>query len=477
MTGHEKIGTGVSRRRLLQGAGLGLAGLTLPKAVGAARAAGAGLVPAPNPADYVLKVQRAEINPDGEKAVPAILLNDRLPGPELRFTEGETFRVRVENHLADQPTTVHWHGMLVPDVMDGVPDISQVAIAAQQSFVYEYPLLQNGTYWYHSHFSLQEQLGHSGPLIVEPKDEPLAYDRDYVIFLADWLHSDSYEIIPGLIKEGESQGMQMDAGPDLADVDYPSFLLNGRGGKNFWSGAARPGERVRLRFINGSASSYFKVMIDGHPLTITHADGPAVRPVEVDWFLMATAECYDVLLTMGETSATIHAEALGGAGQALGVLHAPGTAPKVNAAKPKFGPRQLAYDQLQAPEPTGTFAKPDRVYELTLNGDMRKYVWSIDNQVWPDAEPLIVKRGELVEVSMKNTTPMIHPMHLHGHFFRLMLPGLDPRFAALKHTVNVAPEETLRFVFLADNPGRWFFHCHNLYHLKTGMAREWIYEL
>ena len=471
VTGRGRSG-GLPRRRLLQQAGLGLAGLAWPKT-----AAAASFVPAPNPADYVLRVQHAEINPDAEKQVKAITLNDQLPGPELRFTEGETFRVRAENHMTDQPTTIHWHGMLVPSAMDGVPGISQVAIAPQQSFVYEYPLVQSGTYWYHSHYQLQEQLGVSGPLIVEAKDEPLDYDREYVIFLADWLHSNPYDIVPNLRKTSEAEGMQMDQGPDLADVDYPSFLLNGRGNKNFWSGTARPGERVRLRIINGSASSFFKVMIDGHPLVITHADGPAVRPVEADWVLMATAETYDVLLTMGEESATIHAEALGGAGQAIGVLHPPGTTPKANMEMPKFGPRQLAYSQLQAPEPTGSLAKPDRVYDLTLDGNMAKYVWSISKQVWPDAEPLIVKRGELVQVAMKNTTPMVHPMHLHGHFFRLLLPGVDPRFSALKHTVTVLPDETVRFVFLADNPGRWFFHCHNLYHLEAGMAREWIYEV
>ena len=370
----------LTRRRLLQGAGLGLAGLSMPGA------ATASFVPAPQPADYVLKIKDAEINPDGEKVMPALLLNGQLPGPTLRFTEGETFRVRMENHLSDQPATIHWHGMLVPNAMDGVPDITQVATAAGQSFVYEYPLVQSGTYWYHSHYQLQEQLGIHGPLIVEAKDEPLAYDREYVIFLNDWLHSDPYDIVPNLRKQGESGEMQPEQSPDLADVDYPSFLLNGRGTKNHWSGVARPGERVRLRIINGSSSSFFKVMIDGHPLVITHADGPAVRPVEVDWVLMGTAECYDVLFTMKDTNATIQAEALGG-GQAVGVLHAPGTTPKANLEKPKFGPRQLAYSQLEAPVPTGTLAKPDRVYDLTLNGNMGKYIWSMSNQVWPDADP------------------------------------------------------------------------------------------
>ena len=463
------------RRRLLQGAGLGLAGLALP-GVGLPGVASAGFVPAPNPPDAVLKIAKGEANPDGEKVMPALLINDQLPGPELRFTEGDLFRVRMENHLSDQPATIHWHGMLVPNAMDGVPGLTQVATPALQSFVYEYPLVQSGSYWYHSHYQLQEQLGIHGPLIIEAKDEPMAYDRDYVIFLNDWLHSNPYDIVPNLRKMGESGEMQMDQGPDLADVDYPSFLLNGRGPKNFWSGQAKSGERVRLRFINGSSSSFFKVMIDGHPLVVTHADGPAVRPVEVDWMLMGTAECYDVLITMGDQSATIQAEALGG-GQAVGVLHPPGTTPKANLAKPTFGPRQLAYKQLVAPEPTGGEYKPDQVYELTLNGNMGKYIWSISNQVWPDADPLICKRGELVQVTMKNQTPMVHPMHLHGHFFMLMLPGQDPRFAALKHTVIVHPEESVRFVFRADNPGRWFFHCHNLYHLEAGMAREWIYQV
>ena len=140
--------TEITRRRMLEGTGLGLASLTLPGV------ASANFVPAPNPADYVLGVKRATINPDGEKPVQAITINDELPGPTLRFMEGDSFRVRVENHMADEATTMHWHGMLVPDVMDGVPEISQPAIAPGRSFVYEFPIVQNGTYWYHSHSGL-----------------------------------------------------------------------------------------------------------------------------------------------------------------------------------------------------------------------------------------------------------------------------------------------------------------------------------
>lgn len=270
----------------------------------------------------------------------------------------------------------------------------------------------------------------------------------------------------------------MDGGADLSDVAYPSFLLNGRGNRNPWAAVARPGERVRLRFINGSASTFFRVMVDGHPLTITHADGPAVKAVEVDNMLMGTAETYDALVTMGPSgSYTIRAAAQDGSGQAVGVLHTPDSSPRADLSKPRWKPRALDYAQLEAPEPATLPKGPDRSYDLALSGDMEKYVWSINGQVYPDADPLIVKEGERVHIAMENKTRMWHPMHLHGHFFRLIKPGADMARSPLKHTVKVPPGGRVRFALAADNPGRWFFHCHNLYHLDAGMARVFVYRV
>ncbi len=437
-------------------------------------------IPRPEPAQYVLPITRTTLNPDGKKEVDGITVSGSYPGPEIRVREGESLRIRVENHLSDQPTTIHWHGLLLPAGMDGVPDVSNVPIAPRRIYVYEYPILQSGTYWYHSHYKLQEQVGLAGPLIIEARDEPLQVDYDAVIMLGDWLYEDPNRVFESLRKEGIG-GKKPDAkakkeGVDLGDINYNAFLLNGRGTQDPWTVAARPGERIRLRIINGGASTYFRVMLDGHPLEITHADGLAVQPVVVDYLLMGMAEVYDAVVSLSASGTyTLHAVAQDGSGQAIGVLHTPDVEPTPNHNLPRFEGRPLRYADLRAVAPTTLPPGEARRFELALGGDMSRYVWTIGGQAYPDADPLIVRRGERVQVEMVNQTRMWHPMHLHGHFFRVLQGAGE--LAPLKHTVSVAPGETVRMEFTADNPGRWFFHCHNLYHLDAGMARVFEYEV
>jgi FtsP/CotA-like multicopper oxidase with cupredoxin domain len=282
----------------------------------------------------------------------------------------------------------------------------------------------------------------------------------------------------GGMKSGGAQpgGMKMEAGAvDLSDVKYDAFLLNGRAPNDPWTLSVRPGERVRLRMIDGGASTYFQVRLDGHQLQVTHADGLAVQPVTVDHLLIGMGETYDAVVKIAKPgSYTLHAVAQDGSGQALGVLHTPGVAPQPNRDIPKFDGRALSYADLRAPAPTTLPDGPARTFRLPLQGDMARYIWMIDGQAWPKADPLLIRRGDRVQIELVNETAMWHPMHLHGHFFRV-LQGAGDR-CPLKHTANVAPRETLRIEFTADNPGRWFFHCHNAYHLDAGMAREFQYE-
>lgn len=466
-------------------------------------------VPRPDPTEYVLGVGRSTVDPDGKKAMPAVVVNARLPGPEIRVREGEMFRALVENRLGDSPTSVHWHGLLVPAGMDGVPDISNAPIPAKQTYVYEFPIRQSGTYWYHSHVGFQEQMGFYGPFIIEPREEPLRVDHDAVVMLGDWLHRSPDQVFAELRgekggapaaaagKEGVAgmagmkpvpsaapaagpspamAGMAMGGGADLSDVKYDAFLLNGKAANAPWTLVARPGEKIRLRLINAAGSTYFQLALDGHPLEVTHADGLAVEPVTVDHLLMGMAETYDVIVTLTKPgSHTLHAVAQDGSGQAVGVLHTPDAKPAPNLEMPAFQGRSLEYAALRAPASTVLPPGPARRFSLPLQGDMARYVWMIDGQVWPKADPLVIRRGERVELELVNQTMMWHPMHLHGHFFRLLQGAGD--FAPLKHTVNVAPQETVRIEFTADNPGRWFFHCHNVYHLEAGMAREIVYEI
>jgi FtsP/CotA-like multicopper oxidase with cupredoxin domain len=517
--GRERAGRALSRRQVVRGGGAALAALGGIAAAGerAARAvvgsaapadapaAGQAYVPRPGRTQYELSVVQKNLDPDGKKSVPVVTVNGRLPGPEIRVREGEQLRVLVENRLADTPTTIHWHGLLVPAGMDGVPDISNAPIPPRQTYVYEYPIRQSGTYWYHSHVGFQEQQGMFGAFVIEQPDDPLRADHDVVVLLSDWLHRSPAQVFAELQAGGKRdgggaasgakqdaakqdanmQGMRMGGTsgtespgmgkPDLADVEYDAFLLNGTAPAAPWTFAARPGERIRLRIVNAAGSTYFRVALDGHPLEVVHADGLAVEPVTVDELLMGMAEGYDVIVSLARPgSYTLHAVAQDGSGQAIGVLHTPDVPPAPNLAMPPPASRTLAYAQLRAVAPTVLPAGESRKFRLPLQGNMKSYVWMIDGQAWPKADPLVIRRGERVELELVNQTMMWHPMHLHGHFFRVLQGAGD--FCPLKHTVNVPPGETVRIEFGADNPGRWFFHCHNVYHLEAGMAREFVYE-
>ncbi|MEW6268328.1 MAG: multicopper oxidase domain-containing protein [Thermodesulfobacteriota bacterium] len=498
-----RAGGKLSRRRLMgEGAALaalggvalargGVAGGGVAQAASAtpASAAAGGYVPRPARTQLELSIEQVTLDPDGAKAVPAITVGGALPGPEIRVREGDRFRALVENRLADAPTTIHWHGLLVPAAMDGVPDISNAPIAPRQTYVYEYPIRQSGTYWYHSHVGFQEQQGMFGAFVIEQKDDPLRAEHDVVVMMSDWLHRSPAQVFEELRGKGGGKAADAPAGmkgggmaggmpakPDLSDVKYDAFLLNGEGPASPWTFAARPGERIRLRLVNAGSSTYFRVALDGHPLEVVHADGLAVEPVEVDQLLMGMAECYDVVVQLAKPgSYTLHAVAQDGSGQAIGVLHTPDAKPEPNRTMPPAAGRMLRYAQLRAPASTVLPAGEMRRFRLPLQGDMQRYVWMIDGQAWPKADPLVIKPGERVELELVNQTMMWHPMHLHGHFFRVLQGAGD--FCPLKHTVNVAPGETVRIEFAADNPGRWFFHCHNLYHLEAGMARELVYEV
>lgn len=233
-----------------------------------------------------------------------------------------------------------------------------------------------------------------------------------------------------------------------------------------------------MRIINGSTSTFFRFQIEGIDLQITHADGLAVRPVMAGSLFIGMGETYDALVSLATSgSHLIRAQGLGQKGaEAIGVLHTPDVRPQISTTKLfEEGRRQLSYREILAPEPTTLSKGPVKEFHLNLTGNMDRYIWSINDQVYPQAEPLLIKPGDIVRLNMSNQTAMWHPMHLHGHFFRLMEPGVEAHFSPLKHTVSVGPKQNVKIEFFADNPGRWFFHCHNLYHLEAGMAREFIY--
>lgn len=307
--------------------------------------------PRTGPCEFDLTIAETPIEVDGRTG-SAITLNRGIPGPVVRFHEGETVTIRVHNKL-DEVTSIHWHGILLPFRMDGVPGVSFAGIPAQETFTYRYPVKQSGTYWYHSHSGLQEQLGHYGPLVIDPADpEPFAYEREHVVVLSDWMFENPYRVFAKLkkmsdylnfqrrtvgdffddvaeaslgatIKDRLAWGdMRMDP-TDIADITghIYTYLMNGQGPETNWTGLFAPGERVRLRFINASTMSYFNVRIPGLPMTVVLADGQYVQPVTVEEFQIAVAETYDVIVSPASARAfTIFAESLDRSGYARGTL-------------------------------------------------------------------------------------------------------------------------------------------------------------
>lgn len=271
-------------------------------------------------------IRQTNVLIDGQPG-KGITVNGQLPAPLLRWREGDDVELRVTNFLRED-TSIHWHGLLVPFQMDGVPGVTFPGIKPGETFTYKFPIKQAGTYWYHSHSGLQEQSGHYGPIIIEPKGkDPVAFDREYVVVLSDWTFEDPHRVFSKLKKRGDSYNYQQRTLADFArDVEEKGFfatvkdratwggmrmspadisdvtgstytyLINGHGPQDNWTGLFEPGERIRLRFINASAMSIFNVRIPGLPMTVVQADGLNVQPVETDEFQVGTAETYDVIV-------------------------------------------------------------------------------------------------------------------------------------------------------------------------------------
>jgi FtsP/CotA-like multicopper oxidase with cupredoxin domain len=275
----------------------------------------------------------------GRKTGKAVTVNNVLPAPIIRWKEGQTATIKVTNNL-NEDTSIHWHGIILPANMDGVPGISFAGIKPGQTFTYQFPINQSGTYWYHSHSGMQEQLGHYGAIIIDPiEPEPFVCDRDYVILLSDWTFENPHQIMKNLKKMGDYynyqrrtvstffedihwQQMRMDP-TDIADVTGATYtyLMNGLAPESNWTGLFKPGEKVRLRFINGSAMTFFDIRIPGLKMTVIQADGQNVQPVTVDEFRIGVAETYDVIVEpQDEQAYTIFAETMDRSGYARGTL-------------------------------------------------------------------------------------------------------------------------------------------------------------
>jgi len=502
-------------------------------------------------------------------------INGTIPGPLLEWYEGRDVVLDVTNHM-HHGTSIHWHGVLLPFEMDGVPGVSFRGIAPGETFRYRFPVRQSGTYWYHSHSGLQEQSGVYGPLVIHPAgEERVRYDRDYVVMLSDWTFEDPHDVLANLKKmsdyynyrqytlaDGYGMGDAMSAREalrtklawdrmrmlptDIADVTGATYtyLMNGLHPAGNWTGLFRPGERVRLRVINGSSMSFFNVRIPGLPMTVIAADGQDVHPVDTDEFQIGVAEVYDVIVQPGEDRAyTIMAEAMDRSGFAAGTLatrpgqraaaaalrarplltmadmgmetgdmersdssghahaghgtdssdgvspvvarhgpdhHGPGNASVAAVQRDRLGEpgiglddvahRALAYKDLRRLADDFDERPPGREIELHLTGHMERYMWSFDGEQFHEVDgPIEFEHGERLRLILVNDTMMNHPIHLHGMW--LELENGHGNGIPRKHTVNILPASRVSVLINADEPGRWAFHCHLLYHMEMGMFR------
>ncbi|MDF3172108.1 copper resistance system multicopper oxidase [Pseudomonas sp. ER28] len=563
--------------------------------------------------EFDLYIGELPVNITGA-ARTAMAINGSVPGPILRWREGDTVTLRVRNRLK-QDTSIHWHGIILPANMDGVPGLSFHGIAPDGMYEYKFKVHQNGTYWYHSHSGLQEQSGVYGALVIDAKDpEPFVYDRDYVVMLSDWTDEDPARVLSKLKKQSDYYNFhkrtvsdfvddvsekgwsaavadrkmwaEMKMSPtDLADVSgYTyTYLMNGQAPNGNWTGIFKPGEKIRLRFINGSAMTYFDVRIPGLKMTVVAADGQYVKAVSVDEFRIAVAETYDVIVEPeNEQAYTIFAQSMDRTGYSRGTL---AVREGLQAPVPAVDPRPIiamsdmgmdhgsmggkdhgsmggmdhgsmaGMDQgsmagmdhskmarmdhgsmagmdhskmtgmgnegmagmsgamqshpasetnnplvdMQTMSPTpklndpgiglrnngrrvltyadlrSTFIDPDgrepgRTIELHLTGHMEKFAWSFDGIKFCDAEPLRLKYGERLRITLVNDTMMTHPIHLHGMWSDL--EDENGNFMVRKHTIDMPPGSKRSYRVTADALGRWAYHCHLLFHMEMGMFRE-----
>lgn len=466
---------------------------------------------------YQLKISEQTLSPAG-RPVQALTVNGGTPGPTLRFREGDVARITVTNGLADDSTSLHWHGLLVPNQEDGVPVVTTPVIGPGKSRTFEFLVRQHGTYWYHSHTGHQEQRGVYGAIVIEPKSPTVAADHDQVVVLGDWTDEHPAEVQRTLLRgsdwyayrKGTAQSLigAHQAGKlkeyldrekalvppmDLSDVAYDAFLMNGRRSLRI---PGKPGETVRVRLINAGAATYFYLDAAAGPLRVVSADGQDVVPFEQQRLLIGPAETYDLLLKIPAAGAgELRATAQDGSGAVSAWL---GEGSELRASPPpqpeRYGmnayltsildqldpepgakepERPLSpYAKLRAAKPHAV-APTHRELTLKLTGDMIRYEWSFDGLDPHETEAVKLKEGETLRVRLVNNTMMHHPIHFHGHFFRLVeADDKDPATSPLKHTVDVPPMSVRTIEFTADEgQGDWLLHCHLLYHHLTGMVR------
>jgi len=533
---------------------------------------------------YDLYVRDTIVNFTG-KPKHAIAVNGQIPMPTLVFTEGDTAEIYVHNELKES-TSLHWHGLFLPNKEDGVPNLTQMPIKPGTTHIYRFPIIQHGTHWYHSHSGLQEQIGMYGSFVMNKRTDDSTFRKGIddlptvPIVLSEWtnykpenvhrmLHnaSDWFAIKKGTtqsyleaIKAGQfktklKNEWKRQLAMDVSDVYYDKFLINGKNESQL--SQFKGGDKVRLRISNGGASSYFWLTYAGGKITVVANDGNDVEPVEVDRLIIAVSETYDVIVTIPNDSISYEFLAtpedrtkstsifIGN-----GIKQLDNSLPKLkyfegmkmmndmmkmsgklNDMGMKMSLNQMDMNVVMYPEITGNaknrkdkvLAKkmnlngdnamqdmesddanryngnalsdivtlnyamlkspvkttlpidaPVKELKFTLTGNMNRYLWSLNNKVVSESDKILIKKGENIRLILDNASMMRHPMHLHGHDFRVL--NGQGEYAPLKNIIDIMPMETDTLEFNANVEGDWFFHCHILYHMMSGMGRVFTYE-
>ena len=514
---------------------------------------------------YDLHVRDTLVNFTG-KIKRAIAVNGQIPMPTLTFTQGDTAEIHVYNELKES-TSLHWHGLILPNKEDGVPYLTQMPIEPNTTHIYRFPIVQNGTHWYHSHSGLQEQIGMYGSMILNKKSDDTSFRKGIddlptiPVIISEWtdynpnnvhrmLHNatDWFAIKKGstqsyieAIKEGhfttkvKNEFKRMLA-MDVSDVYYDRFFLNGYVESQL--SQFKAGDKVRLRISNAGAPTYFCLNYGGGKIQVVANDGNDVEPTEVDRLIIAVSETYDIVLTIPEKNKSFAFQATSedrinrsllyiGEGEKQNIaplprlkyfegmkmmnsmmkmngdlddmgmnmslnqmdmnvvmypeITGPSSAQLKSSEKDQYNSNALSdivtlnYAMLKSPHNT-TLPKdaPTKEIKFELSGNMNRYVWSMDNKVVSESDKILIKKGENVRMIIYNGSMMRHPMHLHGHDFRV-LNGQGEN-APLKNIIDIMPMETDTLEFNANMEGDWFFHCHILYHMMSGMGRVFTYQ-
>jgi FtsP/CotA-like multicopper oxidase with cupredoxin domain len=463
----------LSRRSLLAGTA------SLALAPGVARAAGG---------QKTLRLQSRVIEVGGKPAT-RYGVSDSSGARGLTIDQGVAFDVRLENNL-DVLSGLHWHGLNPPWREDGVPYISAPPIAPGKAVDYKFPAEPPGTRWMHSHFGLQEQNLLGAPLIVRETSAIKSGIQEAVILLQDFSWTKPSMMFEELRKPKPAMsmaggGMNMSGGsmdsakPDLNDVTYDAFLANDRTLADPQVFDVEKGAEVRLRIINGSASSNFLIDLGTIEGTVVTVDGNPVAPLKVQQFPLAVAQRVDIIVRMPADGKVVPVLARG-EGRTLQtgvVLRSPGAAvPKILEAAQDSAPPITLMDEMKLRALQPLPSRPiDRSVPVDLIGNMASYTWGLAVNGLSGA-PVTVAKGERVELVMRNTTMMSHPMHLHGPSFQVTEINGQAFPGAMRDTVLVTPRTTVKVVLDADNPGLWAFHCHNLYHMEAGMFTTMVYR-